>query len=307
MRTLPILVKRNVKLYFKDKAMFFSSLITPAILLLLFVTFLGGVFKNTFTSAVSHFPEATIEDRLLNGLVAGQLVSSLLSVICVTLAFSSSFVSVADKASGAIKDCNISPIKPHLLSLGYFISNLVSTLIICVVATALCFIYMAIAGWYMSVGDVFLLIIDMSALVLFGAAAASVVNFFLSSQGQIAAVGTIVSSAYGFISGAYMPLASFSKGLRNTLMFMPQLYPTALLKSHCMQGALSELEKSTSAETIKTIKDSIDCNVYFFDKQVNPLATYLIISITIVVLLAVYVLLNMLKAKNIRLFKRKKQ
>lgn len=306
MRTLPILVKRNVKLYFKDKAMFFSSLITPAILLLLFVTFLGSVFKDTFSSAVSHIPGVVVEDKLLNGLVAGQLVSSLLSVICVTLAFSSSFVSVSDKASGAIKDLNITPIKPQVLSFSYFISNLLSTLIICVVATILCFIYMAIVGWYMGVGDVFLLILDMLVLVLFGAATASIVNFFLSSQGQIATVGTIVSSAYGFISGAYMPLASFSKGLRNTLMFMPQLYPTSLLRAHCMQGALSELEKCTSAEVVETIKDSIDCNVYFFDKQVTPIASYLIIGITIVVLIGVYILLNILKAKNIKIFKRKK-
>ena len=33
MKTLLILTKRNSKLFFKDKGMFFSSLITPAILL----------------------------------------------------------------------------------------------------------------------------------------------------------------------------------------------------------------------------------------------------------------------------------
>lgn len=33
-------VKRNVKMFFKDKGMFFTSLITPAILLVLYVAFL---------------------------------------------------------------------------------------------------------------------------------------------------------------------------------------------------------------------------------------------------------------------------
>ena len=37
------LVKRNTKLYFKDKGMFFSSLITPVILLVLYATFLKNV------------------------------------------------------------------------------------------------------------------------------------------------------------------------------------------------------------------------------------------------------------------------
>ena len=40
-----ILIKRNIKLFFKDKGMFFTSLITPAILLVLYVTFLGNVYR----------------------------------------------------------------------------------------------------------------------------------------------------------------------------------------------------------------------------------------------------------------------
>ncbi|HBJ18379.1 MAG TPA: ABC transporter, partial [Clostridiales bacterium] len=35
------LIKRNTKLFFKDRGMFFSSLITPMILLVLYVTFLA--------------------------------------------------------------------------------------------------------------------------------------------------------------------------------------------------------------------------------------------------------------------------
>ena len=37
--TLQTLIKRNIKVYFKDKGVFFPSLITPLILLVLFVTF----------------------------------------------------------------------------------------------------------------------------------------------------------------------------------------------------------------------------------------------------------------------------
>ena len=40
MKTIAALIKRNVKMYFKDKGMFFSSLITPVILLVLYATFL---------------------------------------------------------------------------------------------------------------------------------------------------------------------------------------------------------------------------------------------------------------------------
>ena len=47
------LIKRNTKLYFKDKGMFFSSMITPVILLVLYVTFLKKVYDDSFRSALA--------------------------------------------------------------------------------------------------------------------------------------------------------------------------------------------------------------------------------------------------------------
>ena len=41
-----ILIKRNIKLFFKDKGMFFTSLITPLILLVLYATFLADVYRD---------------------------------------------------------------------------------------------------------------------------------------------------------------------------------------------------------------------------------------------------------------------
>ena len=51
------LVKRNLKLYFKDKGLFLSSLITPLILLVLYATFLAKVYKDSF---ISNIPEGVI-------------------------------------------------------------------------------------------------------------------------------------------------------------------------------------------------------------------------------------------------------
>ncbi len=48
------LVSRNTKSYFKDKFMFFMSLITPLILFVLFVTFLRNVYIDSFNSAFSE-------------------------------------------------------------------------------------------------------------------------------------------------------------------------------------------------------------------------------------------------------------
>ena len=52
MRVLCALIKRNTRLFFKDKGMFFTSLITPVILLVLYATFLGNVYRDSFLSAL---------------------------------------------------------------------------------------------------------------------------------------------------------------------------------------------------------------------------------------------------------------
>lgn len=211
------LTKRNIKVYFSDKSMFFVSLITPLILLVLYASFLGGIFRDSFLSAI---PEGlNVSNKIINSLVSGQILSSLLAVSCVTVAFTSNLLMVTDKANGRAKDINITPISKGMISLSYFVASFVSTIIVNTVALILCLAYTYIQGWFYSIGDIFILFGDVILLTLFGCALSSVINFNLKSQGQVSAIGTIVSAGYGFICGAYMPISSFGKGLQKVLSF----------------------------------------------------------------------------------------
>lgn len=297
MKTLSILVKRNVKLFFKDKGMFFTSLITPVILLVLYSTFLGNVYRETFISSFPGFAE--LNETVVSGLVGGEIISSILAVSCVTVTFCSNMLMVRDKVSGAMKDLSISPVSLSIISLSYYLANLISTLLICYSASIICFFYIASVGWYMSVYDIICILLDVTLLVLFGNALSSVINFFLNSQGQISAVGTIVSSGYGFICGAYMPISSFNEKLRNIISFLPGTYGTSLVRNHATRGVLEELKKEgIPNETLKALKDSIDCNIYFFDHDVSIANMYTIIIVSTIILLTVYILLNKLHSER---------
>ena len=48
MRTVLALMNRNRKLFFKDKGMLFTSMITPVILIVLYATFLAKVFRDSY-------------------------------------------------------------------------------------------------------------------------------------------------------------------------------------------------------------------------------------------------------------------
>lgn len=292
-----ILIKRNIKLFFKDKGMFFTSLITPAILLVLYVTFLGNVYRDSFTSNLPN--SLKLSESIIEGLIGGQLISSILAVSCVTVAFCSNFLMVQDKANGTIRDLRISPVKSATLSLSYYIATLLSTLIICFAATGICLTYVAIVGWYMSLADVLFLFLDILLLVLFGTALSSIINFFLSTQGQISAVGTIISAGYGFICGAYMPISSFGEGLQKIISFLPGTYGTSLIRNHTMQGAFAEMQnQGIPTEIIEKLKDSLDCNLYFLGNEVNIETMYMILGITTLVLIGIYILLNKSKKYN---------
>ena len=297
MTALNALVRRNIKLFFKDKGMFFTSLITPLILLVLYATFLADVHKDTFVNAI---PDGImISEKLLNGMVGAELFSSLLAVCCVTVAVCSNMLMVQDKANGTIRDLDITPINGYTLALSYYISSVISTLIVCYFTVFVSFVYLAFVGWYLSFVDVLLLLIDVLLLVLFGTAFSSVINFFMSSQGQISAVGTIISSGYGFICGAYIPISQYAKGLQTVISFLPGTYGTALLRNHAMRGVFSEMEKEgLPLELIDGFKNSVDYNLYFFEKKVTALAMYAAVILAIAILVGIYILMNYLREKS---------
>lgn len=296
MKTFFVMTKRNIKMFFKDKGMFFTSLITPVILLVLYSTFLAKVYRDSFRASM---PQGfAIEESLINGTVGGELFSSLLAVCCVTVAFCANMLMVQDKVSGAQKDFSITPTKKSTLAISYFTASLATTLIISYTASAACFVYIAIKGWYLSFGDVMLIILDVFILTVFGVAISSVINAFLSSQGQISAVGTIVSAGYGFVCGAYMPLASFGEGLRNAAMFLPGTYGTSLIRNHTLAGVFREMSSvGFPDEVIEGIKDGVDCNLYFFGHDVSEGAMYAVMFGSIALLVGAYILINILKGR----------
>lgn len=298
MTGLGTLIKRNTKLYFKDRGLFFSSLITPVILLVLYATFLKNVYDDSFRSALEA-AGASVSDAVINGCVGGQLISSILAVSCVTVAFCSNLLMIKDKTTGARHDLTITPLRYGTLGLSYYLSSLVSTLIINISALAVCLAYLYIVGWYLTFTDVLSLLLDVFLLTMFGTALSSCVNFFLSTDGQASAVGTIVSAGYGFLCGAYMPISSFGEGLQKLLSFLPGTYGTSLIRNHAMQGVFAEMDDlGFPSEIVQAIRDSVDCNLYFYGDKVSLGTMYGVLCGSIVLLIGIYVVINVIAGKR---------
>ncbi len=296
MKEITALVSRNRKLFFKDKGMLFSSMITPVILIVLYATFLANVYKDSFVSATKDMID--LSDKIINGTVAAQLAAALLAVSCVTVTFCVNLTMVQDRASGARKDFDVSPVSKTKIYIGYFLSTVLNSLMVNGTALALCLLYILKMGWYMNASDVIFIILDMILLVLFGSTLSSIVSYPLKTQGQLSAVGTIVSAGYGFVCGAYMPISNFSSGLQKALSYLPGTYGTSLVKNHMLNGVYKEMaDIGMPSEAVTVIRNTLDCNPVFRGHVVGVSQMYLIMAGSILVFGAAYLLIIMIRER----------
>ena len=299
-RKLFALVSRNIKCYFKDKFLFFVSLLTPMILLVLFVTFLRSVYISSFESIFEGFG-FTAGEEVIEGLAGSWLLSSIMAVCSVTVAICSNAVMISDKVEGAINDLTVSPVKGVTVTISYFIANFLVTLLVMLAVLAVGFVYLAIVGWHISVGDVFLILLDVVCSVLFGSLLAGVVESFIHSQGGMSAISTLVSSMYGFLCGAYMPLSQFAEGMRNFICVLPGTYSVGILRKHFMGGYVAKLgELGLPEEGQKVLLDGFDGNLYVGGTEIPLWAMYAILLSTCAVLLVAYILIVVFKHRSSR-------
>ena len=267
----------------------------PEILIVLYATFLAKVFRDSFIAAIPDM--ITISDKLINGTVAAQLTASLMAVSCITVTFCVNLTMVQDKANGTRKDFNVSPVSRRKIYLGYFLSTVANSLMVNGLAFVLCLGYLLKMGWYMNAADVLWVLFDMILLVLFGNTLSSIINFPLTTQGQLSAVGTIVSAGYGFICGAYMPISNFGSGLQKALSYLPSTYATSLIKNHMLHGVFREMErKHYPDEMVEAIRDTLDCNPVFHGNVVSVNQMIGIMMGSIVVFGIIYYVVTLLSA-----------
>lgn len=295
---LKSLVARNIKLYFKDKVTFFVSLITPLILVVLFLTFLRNVYVQ---SLVMSLPEGvTLDSRLINGFTGGWLFSSIMTTSCITVAFCSNML-VGDKLNNVYSGLEVTPVKKTTLLISYVIANFITTVLICSILLVIGFIYLAIVGWYLSFVDILIIIAAMILTCLIGSLLMSTISYFINTQGALSGVCTMVSSMYGFLCGAYMPLSQMGKGMQNFASFIPGTYGTVLFRQGFMNGTLKEMAKAFGPEGsqyVDIIRQSFDGSFRFFGHNVPSWVMFVVLIGTIAALLTLFILITKNKVRR---------
>lgn len=288
------LTLRNIKLYFKDKMTFLVSLITPLILLVLFIAFLKSTYEDSILSIIQGFD---LDQSLIDALTGGWLFSSVLATSCITIAFCSGMM-VIDKINRANIDFMVSPVKKSTLQLSYVLANLFSTFIITFVLLIVGLIYLACVGFYITFVDILLIVFGIIITSLFGTILANIIWTFTHSQGVVSGVCTLVSALYGFICGAYMPIRTMGQGMQYFVSLLPGTYATVLFRQGFLNSVLNRMRETLPQGMITGIAGGFDVKMSFFGHDVSTLALILVISISTIVLLGVFLFINKFKKKN---------
>lgn len=259
------LVERNVKIFLKDKMSVFFSLLAPLIILGLYVLFLGDVQMQTLESAFEGVP---IDNELLKNFVDNWMLAGVISVSCVTVSFSAQEIVVKDREKGVLADMLCAPAKRYLLTVGYYISNVIITLTICMIVLLIAFVYMAISGWTLSAGDVFMTIGLLIMSVISSSAIISLICKAVKTSAQHGALVGIISAAIGFLIGAYMPISIFPKAIQYITLFIPATYSAGLYRELFMRGALEKIEE-VIPQAGEKLEESFSMQLDFFGKTIG--------------------------------------
>lgn len=273
------MTSRNIKVFFKDKVTLFFSILTPLIVLGLYVLFLKSTYMNGITSeleAVKHLIDMKDVENIGNT----WLLSGILGTSTITVALNSLSVMVSDKDKKVDYDYVSSPCNGSIVILSYFAGAFVNTLIISFAALTFGLAVMSIgSSLYLTLSS----ILQLYLVTAIGCASSTmmmmiILSFFKKSS-ALGAFEGIVSAAIGFIIGAYVPLGSFSNTVQTILAFVPGSHIASLYRQLLMTGVTENIGKCMGefggAEFVEVIKKEFSLALTMFDGKVSMLFSYL--------------------------------
>ncbi|MDD3113087.1 MAG: ABC transporter permease [Candidatus Izemoplasmatales bacterium] len=227
------LIKRNMKLYFRDRTSVMFSLLGVIIIIGLYVLFLGNMLEN----ALANVPQIGLDKArfLLDSWIMGGVIASTSITTCMG-AFG---IMVDDNVKHIIKDFKISPMKRWQMVLAYIISSVIIGMIMSVFTFILAEIYIIINGGQLLP---LLAILKVLGLIVVSVSSSSAVVFFLISfiktQNAFGTASTLLGTLIGFLMGIYIPIGNLPEAVQVVIKIFPMSHSAVLIRQVMMAEAI---------------------------------------------------------------------
>ena len=263
-------MKRNLLVFFKDKASVFFSLLSVFIIIGMYALFLGDVW----TSSMKDVPGA-------RNLMDCWIVAGLIAVTSVTTTMGAFGTMVEDKSKKIIKDIHSSPLPRVSIAGGYILSAFIIGVIMCVVALVLCQAYLISEGGTMFTGIQLIKIFGIILLSTFSNTA--LVLFFVSffqSNNAFSIASTIIGTVIGFLTGIYIPIGQLPEGVQTVIKVFPPSHSALLLRQVIMEDAIKTGFAGAPASAVSDFKEMLGVTFQVGGKAVEPLTSILILIVS---------------------------
>jgi multidrug/hemolysin transport system permease protein len=268
-------VKRNLKVYFRDKTSVFFSLLSVLIIIGLYVLFLGDVWA----SSDMFFGAPGVRVLMDSWIMAG-----LLAVVSITSTMGAFGIMVDDKVKKINKDFIAAPVTRRGIAGGYILSAFLIGVIMSFLTAAFALLYIVSRG-----GGPFepLVLLKTAGLILLSTLAnTSIVLFitsFFTSNNAFSTASTIIGTTIGFLTGIYMPIGQLPTAVQWVIKFVPTSHAAALFRQVIMEGPLSVTFASIPVVKADEFKELMGVTLKVGQTTVTPLMHILILLATCVI------------------------
>lgn len=266
---MKMLVRRNLKLYFRDRGAVFFSLLAVFIIIALYAVFLSDVWLNSYSRDLPGI------DFLMNTWI----VSGLLAVASLTTTMGAFGALIDDKVKKIEKDFYSSPVKRSSLAQGYLGSALIIGIIMTLITFALSEGYIVLQGghWVQPLpalkilGLIFLSTMTNTAFVCF------IVSFFKTHQ-SFATASTVLGTLIGFLTGVYLPIGALPASVQTIIKLFPPAHAAALFRQVLMEQPLGEVFMMAEESYVAGFKEYMGVTYIFSGREITPLLSLLILA-----------------------------
>lgn len=275
-----VLAKRNMKIFFRDKANVFFSMLVVLITLAIYLLFLGDNLIGGL-----DFPNA--EPLIIKWLMAG-----ILAITSLTTTLGAFGILVNDRAQKIDKDFLATPTSNAKRVGGY----LVGTFSVGFLMTL--FTYIIIQGYlYYQFGDLFT---TMEFLTIMGITFLSVlsstammfllIELFTSPMAFETAM-SVVSSLVGFLAGIYIPMGELPTAVQYFGMLFPVSHGASLYRQVMMQREIPQAFQGAPSEAVESFEIALGNVFEVGDTILSPAVSigYLIVATIVFYGLAVLI------------------
>jgi multidrug/hemolysin transport system permease protein len=271
------LIKRNLKLYFRDKTSVFFSLLGVFIIIGLYVIFLGDMMIGYITDEVGTYS---------GPLVTSWIMAGVISVTTITTCNGAFGIMVEDTALKKLRDFKVSPIKRWQLVLSYVISAMIVGTIMSSLTLILSELYIYIEGGSILSFSAMFKVLGLILLSVFSSSAfIFLIMSFIQSQNAFGTASSIIGTLIGFLMGIYIPIGNLPSGVQTMIKIFPLSHSGVLLRK-VMINEVVDLEYLPEEFKI-LLGISYKVNGEFLSNMIH--IAYLLVSGVVFYLLAIIV------------------